>query len=82
MLKHLNRNVQQSKATMQTPKNPVMKGNMNPMQMIGEFAKFKKAMQGRDPEAIINQLIERGEMTRDQFSELKSMAQNLMSFLR
>ena len=78
MLRHLNRNATPSRM----PKLPGTSGNMNPMQMINEFAKFKKAMQGRDPQAILNQLIERGEMSPEQLEELKGMAQNLLSILK
>ena len=55
---------------------------MNPMQMIHEFGKFKKIMQGRDPQQILNRLLETGEMSQEQYEEYKAMAQNLMAFLR
>ena len=56
--------------------------NMNPMQMIREFGKFKQAMQGRNPQQILNKLIENGEMTPEQLEEYKSMAQDLIAFLK
>ena len=55
---------------------------MNPMQMIREFGKFKQAMQGRNPQQILNKLIENGEITPDQLEEYKSMAQDLLAFLK
>ena len=56
--------------------------NMNPMQMIREFGKFKQAMQGRNPQQILNKLIDDGEITPDQLEEYKSMAQDLLDFLK
>lgn len=55
---------------------------MNPMQMLWEFGKFKRAMQGRDPQQILNKLIENGEITPQQLDEYKSMAQDLLAFLK
>ena len=57
-------------------------GGANPMQMLREFGKFKRAMQGRDPQQILNRLLETGEMTREQLDEYKSMAQDLLDFLK
>ena len=55
---------------------------MNPMQMIREFGKFKQAMQGRNPQQILNKLIETGEITPEQLEEYKGMAQDLLAFLK
>ena len=82
MLALLNRNTQPGRAPAQTPNKAASARNMNPMQMIREFAKFKKAMEGRDPQQILNRLIETGEMTPEQLEEYKSMAQDLLTFLK
>ena len=54
----------------------------NPMHMIREFNKFRQIMRGRDPQQILNRLIETGEMTPEQLEEYKSMAQDLLSILK
>ena len=82
MLALLNRGAQPSRAPMQTPNKAANAKSMNPMQMIREFGKFKKAMQGRNPQQILNRLIESGEMTPEQLEEYKSMAQDLLDFLK
>ena len=81
MLALLNRSAQPSRAPMQTSSKASAR-NMNPMQMIREFGKFKQAMQGRDPQQILNKLIENGEITPQQLEEYKSMAQDLLAFLK
>ena len=82
MLALLNRGAQPSRAPTQTPNKAANMKSMNPMQMIREFGKFKKAMQGRNPQQILNRLIESGEMTPEQLEEYKSMAQDLLDFLK
>ena len=81
MLDLLNRGAQPSRAPMHPNRAASIK-NMNPMQMLREFGKFKKAMQGRNPQQILNKLIESGEMTPEQLEEYKSMAQDLLDFLK
>ena len=82
MLALLNRSAPQGQP--QSPKNNPDRSarNMNPMQMIREFGKFKQAMAGRNPQQILNRLIETGEMTPEQLEEYKSMAQDLLAFLK
>lgn len=82
MLALLNRNAPQSGAPAKMPSKATTAKSMNPMQMIREFAKFKKAMEGRDPQQILNRLIETGEMTPEQLEEYKGMAQDLLSILK
>ena len=82
MLQYLNRNAQPSRAQEMTQNRSVGTRNMNPMQMLREFGKFKRAMQGRDPQQILNKLIENGEITPQQLDEYKSMAQDLLAFLK
>ena len=52
------------------------------MQMIREFNKFKEVMRGRDPQEVLNKLLENGKMSREQLEEYKSMAQDLLRFLK
>ena len=81
MLRHLNRGAQPSVPT-KTPSKPSGLNGMNPMQMISEFAKFKKAMAGKDPKAVLNQLLASGQMTQEQLNQLKETAQSLMSLFK
>ena len=53
----------------------------NPVQMLQRFAEFKKSMQGKDPEAMVNDLLRSGKMTPQQFEQLKAQAQSFMSLL-
>lgn len=50
--------------------------------LINKFADFKKTMQGKDPEAIVKQLMAEGKMSQSQFENLKKQAQSLMTILR
>lgn len=81
MLALLNRSAQQGRAPTQTQSKAGAQ-DMNPMQMIREFNKFKQIMRGRDPQAILNKLLESGEMSREQLEEYKGMAQDLLNFLK
>lgn len=54
----------------------------DPMQMLQQFAQFKQQMQGRDPRAMVEQLLASGKMTQQQFEQLKQQAQSLQHFLR
>ena len=54
----------------------------NPMQMIRQFAEFKRQMQGRDPRAIVEDLLKSGKMSAEQFDNLKRQAQTLQNLLR
>lgn len=56
--------------------------NSNPMQMLQQFAQFKQQMQGRDPKAMVEQLLASGKMTQQQFDQLKQQAQMLQGFLK
>lgn len=51
----------------------------NPMQMMQKFAEFKRQMQGKNPQAIVQQLLASGQMSQQQFDALKQQAQALQS---
>lgn len=53
----------------------------NPVQMLQKFAEFKRSMQGKDPEAMVNELLRSGKMSPEQFEQLKAQAQSFMSLL-
>lgn len=54
----------------------------NTFQMIQRFAEFKKQMQGKDPQAIIDELLKSGRMTPEQFEMLKQEAYSLQNILK
>lgn len=54
----------------------------NPMNMIQQFAEFKRQMAGKDPQAMVQQLLQSGQMSQQQFDQLKQQAMSLQSMLR
>ena len=76
---------QQGRQIMQTPSNPTGAMGMpggNLMQMMQQFAQFKRLMQGRNPQAMVQQLLDSGQMSQEQFAQLKSMASSMRDILR
>ena len=72
-------------------KNPILaqmhnnrpsQGNNNPMAMIRQFNDFKAQMRGRNPQQMVNQLLQSGKMTPQQFEQLKQQANALQLFLK
>lgn len=59
-----------------------MANSNNPIQMMAQFAEFKKTMQGKNPEAIVKQMLANGRMSQDQFEQLKQQASVLQAFLK
>ena len=54
----------------------------NPMQMMQQFAEFKKMMRGRNPQQMVQKLLSTNQMTAQQFEQLKGMANELKNILR
>jgi len=62
--------------------NPMLSQlNNNPVNMLQKFAQFKSSMQGKDPEAMVNELLRSGKMTQAQFEQLKAQAESFMKLL-
>ena len=59
-------------------------GNMSggPMQMMHQFAQFRRMMQGRNPQQMVQNLLSSGQMTQAQFEQLKQQASELLKILR
>lgn len=53
----------------------------NPLTMIQQFNSFRQSMAGKDPEAMVNELLRTGKMSPQQFEQLKQQAQTFMQFL-
>ena len=59
-------------------------GNMSggPMQMMQQFAQFRRMIQGRNPQQMVQNLLTSGQMTQAQFEQLKQQAIELQKILR
>ena len=53
-----------------------------PMQMMQQFAQFRRMMQGRNPQQMVQNLLQSGQMTQAQFEQLKQQANELQKILR
>lgn len=68
---------------MSNPQGGAMGGPMgNIGQMVQAFADFKKTMAGKNPEAMVRQLLASGQMSQQTFQQLKGMAQGLQGILK
>lgn len=54
---------------------------MNPMQMIAQFNQFKSQFQG-DPKQQVQDLLNSGRMTQQQYNQLQSMATQFQQVLQ
>ena len=50
--------------------------------MIAEFKKFAKGMTPQQAEQEVNKLLQSGQMSKNQFEQLKQQAQQFMQFLK
>lgn len=61
--------------------NPILqamgKGAMpnSPMNVVQQFMQFKQQMQGKDPQKIVEQMLADGQMSQQQFEQLKQQAE-------
>lgn len=53
-----------------------------PVQMMQQFAQFRRMMQGRNPQQMVQNLLSSGQMTKEQFEQLKQQANDLIKTLR
>ncbi len=59
-----------------------MPGPMGNMQnMIQQFQHFKQTFQG-NPQQVIQQMLQSGQITQDQLNQAQAMAQQLFGFLK
>lgn len=55
---------------------------LNPMaNMIEQFEKFKQNFQG-DPKAQVQQMLNSGQITQEQFNKASQMANQMMRFMK
>ena len=53
----------------------------NPISMLQQFNQFRQSMAGKDPEAMVNELLKSGKMSPAQYEQLKQQAQTFMQLL-
>lgn len=53
----------------------------NPMQLMQEFNKFKSTFQG-DPKQKVQEMLNSGQMSQEQFNQLSTMAQIFQGLMR
>ena len=54
----------------------------NMMGMLQQFNQFKQQMAGKNPQAMVQQLIQSGQMSRQQFDQFSQMANQMVQFLK
>lgn len=54
----------------------------DPTQMVQRFREFKQAMTGRNPQAMVQALLNNGQMSQQQFEALKAQAMQMAQFLK
>lgn len=68
--------------------NPLLNHMSNPVQqsqpqnLIAAFKQFQTSMQGKDPQAIVNQLVQSGKISQKQYNQLMQQAQLFASMLK
>lgn len=53
----------------------------SPMNVVQQFMQFKQQMQGKDPQKIVEQMLADGQMSQQQFEQLKAIAENFKGVL-
>ena len=54
----------------------------NPLQMISEFRKFAQGITPQGAKAEVEKLLHSGQMSQQQFEQLKNQAENFVNFLK
>lgn len=57
-------------------------GQFNPMQMIQRFNQFRANYNGGNPEQVVRQMVQSGQVNQAQLNQAQQMAQMLMQFMR
>ena len=59
--------------------NPLRNNNGN---LLQQFLEFKKSLQGKDPQKVLDELMSSGKYTQEQLEWAKQKAQEFRSFLK
>lgn len=54
----------------------------NPLQIISEFRKFAQGITPQGAKAEVEKLLQSGQMSKQQFEQLKNQAESLANFLK
>lgn len=54
----------------------------NPMQIMQQFNQFKQQMRGKNPKAMVEDMIRTGRLSQAQFDQLKQQANQFQQFLK
>lgn len=57
-------------------------GNMPQTQMIQQFARFKQAMQGKNPQQMIDEMLKSGKINAQQLEQAKAMASQMQGLFK
>lgn len=49
----------------------------NPMQMLAQFPQFMQQMRGKDPNQILQQMMQSGRVSQQQLNQAQQMAQQM-----
>lgn len=60
--------------------NPLV-NNQNNSNIFQEFANFKKQMEGKNPNEVLNQLVQSGQVSKEQLESAVNTAKTLSQFL-
>ena len=63
-------------------RNPMMQHLPQQGNMMQQFQQFKQQMAGKDPQAIVMDLLNSGKMSQQQFEQLKAQALQMEKFMR
>jgi hypothetical protein len=63
---------------MSNPFFNAMGGNSRP-NMMQQFQQFMQQMQGKDPDAIINEMVQSGRISQQQLNQVQQQAKNMQS---
>ena len=56
-------------------------GSNNPFELLTRFNQFKSNFQG-DPKARVQELLDSGQMTQEQFNQFSQMARQLQNIIK
>lgn len=69
----------QKQSSEQQPQNLPANNGENFLQQLAEF---RKALGGKDPQAIVQNLLNTGQMSQQQFQQLKAQAEQIQQMLK
>ena len=49
------------------------------MNMLQKFQEFREQMQGKDPNAMIQQMMQSGQITQEQYNQARNQAQQIFN---